>query len=162
MTDLLQTAAPGSRRALAALQPGLFAAFIDQCFIPVKSSGPTEAELMFEQMAYPHFKARALVLQQDSPRRACFEPWINLNPQVGFLDAIIAGRDPQPHPERIVLVLPERWLNPVEQLALMQSLHKYAERTGALKQVDLITQCPGILSDFSRSQIRILTTPFPL
>lgn len=162
MSDHLQVTNPGSRRALTALQPGLFAAFMDQCFTPDQNPGPSEADLAFEKMIYPHFKARALVLQQDSPRTACFEPWINLNPQVGFLDAIMAGRAPQVHPSRIVLFLPERWLNPLEQLALMKKLNDYAERTGALTQVDIVTQCPPILTDFTRSQIRVLTTPFPL
>jgi hypothetical protein len=152
--------APGSRRALAALQPGLFAAFVDQCFEGVRAD---EAEGSFEKMAYPHFKARALVLQVDSPRNVAFQPWINANPQVAFIDAILKGAMPPVHLPRVVLFLPERWLNPVEQTLLMQRLHQYAEaHPGLLTQVDLVTQCPIILTDFSRSQIRILTTPFPL
>ena len=161
MTDSLQVTAPGSRRALAALQPGLFGAVIEQCF--AQGAEPSEADQAFVQSVYPHFKARVLALQVDSPRRASFEPWMNLNPQVGFLDGIMGQRAVPAHPAHIILVLPERWLNPVEQGLLMQRLHEYAGRTpGALTQVDVVTQCPVILTDFSRSQIRVLTTPFPL
>ncbi len=104
-------------------------------------------------MAYPDFKVRILVPNADTPRNAAYSPW--LDGQREFLDALMTGRELPPCPARVLFVLPERWLSPIEIQQFMDTCAKRLK--GVITSLDVITMSPVILTDVFAPMVRIVS-----
>ncbi len=117
---------------------------------------------MFEEMLgdiddndlYP-FKARVGVVKYRPPRHEFFEFF----QYMGKLDIDPILYHTTFNPSKILtFVFPEAWMSVHEERMFMYRLKGHPE-VDKIKQVDIITKSPMIVSDFKREMVRVLTWP---
>jgi len=104
-----------------------------------------------ERGLYP-FLARVGVCKYRPPRHPYFEYLINLGS--GYIEKILYGTGKLSG--ILTFVFPERFMSVHEQRSFMFQLCKHPT-IDKVKQVDIITSCPLLVSDFYAEMIRILT-----
>ena len=101
---------------------------------------------------YP-FKVRVGCIRRRPPRHKFFEFILDL----GRLDVEkILEKKSLGTKTELTLVFPERWMGVHEQRSLMSNLLEHQDVV-QLKQVDILTSSPLLISSFMKEHIRILT-----
>lgn len=102
---------------------------------------------------YP-FIVRVGVVKYRPPRHEFFEYLLNMGST--DIEKILYEGDTYDPPDRLAFVFPERWMSVHEQRAFMYNLCKI-KNVDKIKQVDVITSSPIMVSDFMACMIRIIT-----
>jgi len=106
----------------------------------------------FASQLYP-FKVRVGVVKLRPPRHEFFEFIIDM----GYLDIDrILQKKSLKGKTKLTFVFPERWMGVQETSAFMHLLVNHPE-VSKIKQVDILTSSPMMISNFAAEQIRILT-----
>ncbi len=107
----------------------------------------------YEDKGLYNFKVRVGVVKYRPPRHEFFD---NMR-QMGLvnIDAVL-NHKPLKNPEELTFVFPEAHMSVHEEYRFMSELNNHPE-TDKIKQVDILTKSPIMVSGFQREMIVILT-----
>jgi hypothetical protein len=103
---------------------------------------------------YP-FKVRVGVAKYRPPRHEYFDFLRDMGSV--HVSSVLRGKPLSNH-GCLTFVFPERWMSVHEQQSFMNQLRHHPE-VDKIEQVDIITNSPLMVSNFSREMIRILEWP---
>ena len=104
---------------------------------------------------YP-FKVRVGVIKFRPPRHEFFEYILDMG--MAHIEKILYEGDTFDPPSDMTFVFPERWMSAHEQRSFMYKMCKM-KNVDKIRQVDIITSSPLMISDFMGCMIRIITWP---
>jgi len=125
-----------------------FSSWFDSMLQDIKYDSNSEAGKL-----YPFF-VRVACIKRRPPRHKFFEMFLDIGSTK--IEAVLNHKPL--NSDTLSFVFPERFMGVAEQQAFMHFLKKHPE-SEKIKQVDIITSSPLILSSFMRDQIRIVTWP---
>lgn len=102
---------------------------------------------------YP-FMVRVGVIKYRPPRHSCFEFLINF----GVVDIEKALYHKGKLSGHLTFVFPERYMSIHEQRSFMYQICRHPT-VDKITQIDIITSCPLVISDFTSEMVRIITWP---
>jgi hypothetical protein len=122
--------------------------WFDSMLQDIKYKPDSEAGKLFP------FFVRVACIKRRPPRHKFFEMFLDM----GMMKIESVLNHIPLETDKLNFVFPERFMGVAEQQSFMTFLKKHPESKN-IKQVDIITSSPLILSSFMRDHIRIITWP---